>query len=80
MSGDIQCLHIGSTCSDKTYIVVQLPDTDVFVLLAKYAQAIKQPVLFDTETGNKRRLLNMKQVITSQWSGICTELPALNRV
>ena len=36
------------------------PDTDVLVLIFKHAWHIDPVVLFDTGTGNKGRLLNVK--------------------
>ena len=56
----LHCLHICRNSSESTKIVVRSPDTDVLVLLLKFAQAIDQSILFDTGTGDKRRLLSLK--------------------
>ena len=61
-----------------TQIVVRSPDTDVLVLLLKYAQQIGSVVLFDTGTSDKRRLLNVKQIIEVKGSDLCSVLPALH--
>ena len=44
----LHALHMASTSEDSTTIAVRSPDTDVFVLLLKSAQQIKQFILFDT--------------------------------
>ena len=74
----LHCLHILQTAPTTTHIVVRSRDTDVFVLMLKYAQDIGPVVLFDTETGNKQRLLNVKQIIEVKGSDVCLALPALH--
>ena len=51
----LHCLHICVNFSNFTKNVVSSPDTDVFVLLLKFTQAIDQSILFDTCTGDKKR-------------------------
>ena len=55
----LHCLHISQTSQASTKIVVRSPDTDVLVLLLKFAQDIEQAVLYDTGSGDKRRLLSV---------------------
>jgi hypothetical protein len=66
----LHCLHVAEDSPRDSKIIVRSPDTDVFVLLLNFAQRIEQTVLFDTGTGNKRRLIN---VILSlmQWEVRC---------
>ena len=74
----LHCYHISRSSSPSTVIVVRSPDTDVFLLLLRYSQDIDQVVLFDTGVGNKRRLLNVKDVISEKGRDLCTVLPALH--
>ena len=74
----LHCNHICETTPDTTHIIVRSPDTDVLVLLLKYAQNFDPVVLFDTGTGDKRRLLNVKQIIEVIGSDLCSVLPALH--
>ena len=46
--------------------------------MLKYAQHIDPVVLFDTGTGNKRRLLNIEQIVKVEGSDLCLALPALH--
>ena len=74
----LHCMHISQTTPTTTHNIVRSPDTDVLVLLLKYAQNIHPVVLFDTGTGNKRRLLNVKQIVEVKGSDLCSVLPALH--
>ena len=47
---------------DNSVILARSPDTDVFTLLVRFARHMTQRVLFDTETGDKRRLLHVRAV------------------
>ena len=74
----LHCLHISRTCSQSSEIVVRSPDTDVLVLLLRFAQDIEQSVLFDTGAADKRRLLSVKQMIESKGPQFCRILPSLH--
>ena len=50
----LHCMHISQTSSESTKIVVRSPNTDVLVLLVKFAQNIDQSVIFDTGTADKK--------------------------
>lgn len=50
-----------ATCDKK--LIFRSPDTDVYVLLLTFVQKLAHTVLFDTGTGNKRRLLDVKLAI-----------------
>ena len=54
---------LSQTAPMRTPITVWSPDIDMLVLMLKYAQHIDPVVLLDTGTGNKRRLLNVKQIV-----------------
>ena len=53
-------------------------NTDVLVLIIKYAQHIDLVVLFDTGTGNKGKLLNVKHIVEVKWFDLCLALTALH--
>ena len=59
----LHCMHISQRTPTTALSIVRSPDTDVLVLPLKYAQNIHPVVLFDTGTCNKRRLLNVKQIV-----------------
>ena len=58
----LHCDHIARNFPAMFVIAVRSPDTDVLVLLMKFSKNIDQTILFDTGTGNKRRLLNVKDI------------------
>ncbi|MES9950704.1 MAG: hypothetical protein ABW118_17235 [Candidatus Thiodiazotropha sp.] len=74
----LHCMHICETAPTTTHIIIRSPDTDVLVLLLKYAQQLGPVVLFDTGTSDKRRLINVKQIIEVKGSDLCSILPALH--
>ncbi len=74
----LHCLHHASHLSENNTIVVRSPDTDVFVLLLRFTQLVKQRVLFDTGVGNKRRLLDIHGIIAEVGTQLCLALPALH--
>ena len=74
----LHCDHISRNFSETTVIIVRSTDTDVLVLLSKFSQNISQLVLFDTGMGNRRRLLNIKEIISTKGENVCSELPALH--
>ena len=55
--------------------IVRSPDTDVLIILVSYSNEIVQPLLFDTGTGNKRRLL---AIATSRGLEIAKALPGFH--
>jgi len=59
----LHCLHADRTSPEPCSIVVSSPDTDVFVLLLYYAKDIKKSLLFQTGSGNKRRLIDIHAVV-----------------
>ena len=74
----LHCLRCASNLDDDVTIIVQSPDTDVFILLLKFISKIKQCVLFDTGCGNKRQLISVKDVIQDVGLDLCQVLPALH--
>ena len=74
----LHCNHMAHSCPETSVIIVRSPDTDVLVLLVKFSQIIDQDVLFDTGMGNKRRLLNVKNIISEKGPELCNVLPALH--
>ena len=61
----LHCLHADRSCQEPCTIVVSSPDTDVFVLLLYYAKDIKKSLLFQTGSGNKRRLIDVQAVVNA---------------
>ena len=61
--------------SDKgyDYVKVRSPDSDIFFILLYYAADFGIRILFDTGTGNKRRLLDITKHL--KISPLCTALP-----
>ena len=74
----LHCLDIRTSPPDESTIIVRSPDTDVLVLLARYCKDIHLTVLFDTGVGNKRRLLNINNIVQNIGDKICTVLPAIH--
>ena len=74
----LHCNHVCKTTPGTTHIIVRSPDTDVLVLLLKYARNFDPVVLFDTGTGDKRRLLYVKQINEVIGFDLCSVLPALH--
>ena len=74
----LHCLHVAANSADAATITVRSSDTDGFVLLLKFSQSIKQRILFDTGAGNKRRLVDLKNVILENGNDICAVLPAVH--
>jgi len=50
-------------CTDSSAIIVRSPDTDVFLLLMKYSQNIRIPLIMDTGVADKGRLIDIKSAI-----------------
>ena len=48
------------------------------MLLLKFSQNIDRTILFDTGTGNKRRLLNVNDIVSAKGTELCEVLPALH--
>ena len=57
----LHCNDVAANSQDSVVILVRSPDTDVFILL-RFVRHINQTVLFDTGTGDKRRLVNVQAV------------------
>ena len=73
----LYCKH-GSSQSYK-YLRVKSPDTDVFFILLHYAPTLGDvTILFDTGTGNKKRLLNVSDMSRGYTQQHCTALMALH--
>ena len=76
----LHCLFVTATAPADSTIIVRSPDTDVMVLLLSYAHKIQLPLLFDTGTGNKRRLVDIQSIAASIGPEVCSGLPALHAV
>ena len=74
----LHCLDISRHSPSNAIITVRSPDTDVFILLLHFTSSLEQTVLFDTGTGDKRRLINVKQVAGSLGPEMSSALPALH--
>uniref|UniRef100_UPI00358E53D5 uncharacterized protein n=3 Tax=Myxine glutinosa TaxID=7769 RepID=UPI00358E53D5 len=61
------------------YVRVKSPDTDVFFILLHYAHRLADiTVLFDTGTGNKKKLINISELAHNYSHEYCTALMALH--
>ena len=56
----LHCDDVAANSPESSVILVRSPDTDVFILLLRFVHHMNQTVLFDTGTGDKRRLLNVQ--------------------
>lgn len=61
----LHCLFISKQSPPIDRIVVRSPDTDVFLLLLSFADPIEKSLVFDTGSGNNRRLINVSQLASS---------------
>jgi len=61
----LHCMYASNKAASDVKIIVRSPDTDVFLLLIYFSWDICHAVLFDTGTGNKRRLLNTRDIAKS---------------
>ena len=59
-------------------IRVRSPDSDIYFILLHHASSINATVLFDTGTGNKRRLLNVTQHAKELGQKHCSALLGLH--
>ena len=60
------------------YVRVRSPDTDIFFILLHYVHELKVKVLFDTGTGNRRRLLDVSDMAKDFTREYATALTALH--
>ena len=58
----LHCNDAATNSPESSVILVRSPDTDVFILLLRFVRHINQTVLFDTGTGDKRRLVNVQAI------------------
>lgn len=64
------------------YVRIRSPDTDIFFILLYYASSLKVQLLFDTGTGNKRRLIDITHLsneFTSNYRAALLGLHAYTR-
>ena len=63
----LHCQHAAADENFQVYnIIVRSPDTDVFVLLLHFQDQIPAHLYFDTGFGDKRRLIDIAQIIEAQ--------------
>ena len=67
----LHCIHAAKSIGEEKVIIVRSPDTDVFLLLLKFSQDIDQSMLFDTGVSNKRRLIDVRAVISKHGADYC---------
>ena len=70
--------HVAANSPSNSAILIRSPDTDVFILLLRFARQISQTVLFDAGTGDKRRLLNIHAVTRDLGVDVNLALTALH--
>ena len=65
---------------EQGYDVVRIrsPDTDVFFIALHHASKFDITILFDTGTGNRRRLLNISELAREYGQVMCTALMCLH--
>ena len=73
----LHCNDADANLPESSVILVTSPDTYVFILLLRFVRHIKQTVLFDTGTGDKRRLVNVQAVAKDLGDEINLALVAL---
>ena len=74
----LHMIHISLNTPTNETIIVRSPDTDVFILLLKFSRQIKQKLLFDTGTGNKRRFIDIHKVREMTGNELCEVLPSFH--
>ena len=74
----LHALHASERVPAEMKIVIRSPDTDVFILLIAYTSGMNQQVLFETGTGNKKRLLNIPAIASAVGEDIAKALPGLH--
>ena len=57
---------------------VQSPDSDIFFILLHHTETLSCTILFDTGTGNKKRLINMTELVKDFTQEYCTAVTALH--
>ena len=74
----LHCNDVAANSGECSVRLVGSPDTDVFILLLRFVRHINQTVLFDTGTGDKRRLVNVQAVAKDLGDEINLALVALH--
>ena len=60
-------------------IIIRSPDADIFFILLHYALELQGvTILFDTETGNKKRLIDITKLSQQYQQELCTALLSLH--
>ena len=73
----LYCKYAGS--KGYRYCKVRSPDTDTFFILLHHASSLTSiTILFDTGTGNNRRLLNMTELAKASTPAYCTSLMVIH--
>ena len=73
----LYCKYAGS--KGYRYCKVRSPDTDTFFILLHHASSLTGiTILFDTGTGNNRRLLNMTELAKANTPAYCTSLMVIH--
>jgi hypothetical protein len=65
--------HSGDGC-----LVIRSPDTDIFILLLAYAYSFQSTLLFDTGSGNNRRIIPIKDIALILGKDLVQALPAFH--
>ena len=65
--------------SGYDYVMIKSPDTDIFFILLHYALQFEQgTILFDTWTGNNKRIIDMTEIARGYTQDFCTALMSLH--
>jgi len=74
----LHCLYASETATRDTQVIIRTPDTDALVILLYYSDSICQPLLMDTGTGNKRRLIDIHGIAGTLGPDLVKALPGLH--
>ena len=63
--------HASNDIKEDASLIIRSPNTDALIILIHFVDAVQQPVLFDTGTGNKRRLIDVKVLLNEHGPEQC---------
>ena len=67
-------LHAQHACITHSKVTIRSPDTDVFILMLAHKTEIRSLLIFDTGSGNNRRLIDINKVYEQLGSRLCNAL------
>ena len=70
-------LKLVASVNDRAVVIVQSPDSDVFILLLYYSHKFTLRILMDTGLGDNRRLINITELSHDLGTNFCKALLGL---